>query len=157
MQPPRQLRESLSLWSFGRSPRHMKLDRFRLYEIYLATDSESFDLHNCFDFIGFDYDISARTLRLRWTPSEYAPAGERRSITVTFQQVTHFSAQPRDPAKPFTEDDCLSDVCFVQPDAHTDECFSTASPPSPDLHYVFSFMSGFAIRVHADYAVCQIQ
>jgi hypothetical protein len=135
----------------------MKLDGFKLHSIYLDRGGESFDLHNCYDFIGFDYDISSRTLRLRWTPSTYAPPGERRPITVTFQQVTHFSAQPRDRQIPFTQDDCLSDVCFVLPDAHTDECFSTESTPTSDLHYVFSFMSGFAIRVHAESAVCQIQ
>ena len=135
----------------------MKLDGFKLHSIYLDTDSESFDLHNCFDFIGLEYDVSARTLRLRWTPSAYAPQGEQRSITVTFQQVTNFFAEPRDPEMPFTEDDCLSDVCFALPEAPTDECFSTDATPTPDLDYVFTFMSGFSFRVHSDHAQCQIQ
>ncbi len=135
----------------------MKLDGFKLHSIYLDTDSESFDLHNCFDFIGLDYDVSAQTLRLRWTPSAYAPPGERRCITVTFQQVTHFSAEPRDPEIPFTEDDCLESICFAQPDSPTGSCFDTESAPTPDLHYVFSFMSRFSFRVHADNAQCQIQ
>ena len=135
----------------------MKLDGFNLYQIYLATDLESFDLHNCFNFVGLDYDVALSTLRLRWKPSSYAPPDEHRAITVTFQQVTHFSAQPRDPAMPFTEDDCLSDICFVAPDAPTSDCYSTDVPPTPDMHYVFTFMSRFSFRVHADNAQCEIQ
>ena len=135
----------------------MKLEGFKLHSIYLDTEIESFDLHNCFNFVGLDYDISSRTLRLRWTPSSYAPLGERRTITVIFQQVTHFSAEPRDPATPFTEDDCLESICFAQPDSPTASCFEAQSAPTADVHYVFSFMSGFSFRVSADTAQYKIR
>ena len=119
----------------------MKFDGFNLQTIYLNTERESFDLHNCFDFIGFEYDISSRTLSLHWKPSSCAPACEHRCIMIVFHQVTHFSACPRDPAIPFTEDDCLENVCFPQIDS---EC-------------LFSFMSGFSFRVNAELAQCIIQ
>lgn len=135
----------------------MKLREFKLHSIYLETDRESFDLHNCFHFVGFDYDVSSRTLRLRWAPSAHAPPGQRRSIVVTFCQVTHFSAEPRDPETPFTEDDCLEGIYSTIPGAGSPAYLDAGTEPPSDSPYIFCFMSGFSLRVLGESAQYQLQ
>jgi hypothetical protein len=123
----------------------------RFGEIYLHTDSESLDLHNRFDFVGFTYDSTACTVRLRWRASEQASDGRRRSLLVEMRGVTHLSATPRDPEMPFSEDTCLSAVGGIAPsDPTTDGVYSDVPP---GWHHVFTFMSRFVLRVGAD-SVC---
>src|SRR4051812_15578439 len=99
----------------------MQLEGFKFQSIYLEAENESFDLHNCFDFMGFTYDGSTRLLSLRWVPNEYSPKGERRHIVVEFHGVSHLSIEPRDPRMPFTEDTCLSAVSYALPSSPTGE------------------------------------
>jgi hypothetical protein len=115
----------------------MKLDGFTFRDIYLETADESFDLHNCFDFTGFAFDVPTRTLSLRWIPNQYATVGEHRRILVEFHGVSRFSCEPRDSAMPFAEDTCLSRVWYES---------------TPELDYVFQFMSGFTLRANAERA-----
>ena len=57
----------------------------KLREIYVETESESFDLHNNFDFVGFTYDTAERTVSLRWVSGEDTPAEERHALVVQMQ------------------------------------------------------------------------
>jgi hypothetical protein len=120
----------------------------RLGEIYLHTDSESFDLHNCFDFVGFTYDVAARTACLRWIANEYPTTGQPRSLLVEMRGVSHLSATPRDPEMPFSEDSCLSAVGGVEASEPTAARIYSDVPAG--WHFVFTFMSGFVLRIGAD-------
>ncbi len=130
----------------------MKLEHCRFRDIYLETDSESFDLHNCFDFIGLTYDLLTRTLSLRWLSPSDAPPDQRRVLTVEMRGVFHLSATPRDPELPFSEDPCLHCVGFLPPDAPTMQSGEFEAPP--EWHYIFTFMSGFILRVGAETLLC---
>ena len=129
----------------------MHLERFRFHDIYLEAGDERFDLHNCFDFAGFTYDVSARVLTLRWVPNEYGPADEHRRISVEFHGVSHLSVEPRDSALPFTEDDCLSFVAYASPGSAVGEAVAYEQSTA-DMHLVFSFMSQMRLRVYGDHA-----
>ena len=129
----------------------MHLERFTFRDIYLEADGERFDLHNCFNFTGFTYDVSGRGLTLRWVPNEYAPKDEHRSIRVEFQGVAHLSSEPRDSSVLFTEDDCLSFVGYASPGSVVGETVAHEQPTA-DMHLVFCFMSQMRLRVHADHA-----
>jgi hypothetical protein len=129
----------------------MNLKRFTLREIFLEVEGERLDLHNCFDFLGFTYEVSSRELSLRWRPNQYAPPDERRHIRIYFQGVSHVSVEPRDTGVPFTEDDCLSFVGYASPDSPVGEAIML-DQPTPDMHLVFCFMSQMRLRVYADHA-----
>ena len=129
----------------------MHLERFSFRDIYLEADGGRFDLHNCFDFAGFTYDVSTRVLTMRWLPNEYGPADEHRSIGVEFHGVLHLSIEPRDSALPFSEDDCLSFVAYASPDSAVGEAVPYEQP-NADKHLVFCFMSEMRLRVYADRA-----
>jgi hypothetical protein len=120
----------------------------RFGEIYLHTDSASFDLHNCFDFVGFTYDTASRRARLHWNSNEYAAAHLPRSLAVEFCRVSHLSATPRDPEMPFSEDSCLSAVGGVEASEPTAAGIYSDVPAG--WHFVFTFMSGFVLRIGAE-------
>jgi len=124
------------------------MTRCSFREIYLRTDSASLDLHNCFDFLGFTYDCIARTVRLRLVADEYATATPPRSLVVEMRGVTHLSATPRDPDIPFSEDTCLSAVGGT---ASSDPTVAGIYSEVPlGWHHVFTFMSGFVLRIGAE-------
>ena len=122
----------------------------RFGEIYLHAGSESFDLHNCFDFVAFTYEPSSQVARLRWIPNGYGSVPQTRSLVVEFRGVTHFSATPRDSELPFSEDTCLSSVGGVEP---SDPTLSVYSDVPAGWHHVFAFISGFVLRIGAE-SVC---
>jgi len=124
----------------------MQLEGFTFRDnIYIEIPGDFFDLHNCFDLVGFTYAVSSRTLSLRWIPNQYAKEGENRRILVEFHGVSRLSCEPRDSAQPFTEDDCLSSVWCDTPE------------PTSETNYVFQFMSGFMLKVNGERASLRIE
>jgi hypothetical protein len=130
------------------SPTALNINPAQFGEIYLRTKSDTFDLHNCFDFHGFTYDLVQRIVTMRWIPNEYTPADQRRSLTVEMRGVSHFSSSPRDPEMPPSEDACLSAVGGVLPTAPTLD--GVYSDVTEGCHHVFTFQSGFVLRIGAE-------
>ena len=123
----------------------------QLRDIYIESGSEVFDLHNDFDFVGFAYDTVQRTVSLRWVPNEHTPAEQRRALVLEMGGVSYLSSTPRDADVPFSEDSCLHQMGRIPPSAPTLDSAESDAPP--DWHYVFSFMSGFVLRIAAE-SVC---
>jgi len=107
--------------------------------------------HNCLDFVGFTYDVAARTASLRWIANEYATTGQPRSLLVEMRGVSHLSATPRNPEMPLSEDSCLSVVGGVEASEPTAARINSDVPAG--WHFVFTFMSGFVPRIGAE-SVC---
>ncbi|MCK9202325.1 MAG: hypothetical protein M0P42_14430 [Gallionella sp.] len=138
----------------------MRLIDFSLSNIELEVGDSCFDLHNNFDFEGFSYGVANRSLAMKWKRGigDWVPLGSPLEIEVKIEGVIHFSVTPRNPELPFSEDDCLNCVSFVEPDQPIDDCFITAVAPIPtELHYIFQFMSGLNIRVQAEEARCLVK
>jgi hypothetical protein len=136
----------------------MRLRDFHLLDIYLTVANRLFDLHNNYDFTGFTYAIGTRTLRLNWKRGTGARVStvDPLDIHVELRDVSHFSVIPRAEDSPYSDDECLDCVSFVEPDKHVNESFTTSEPPSDDWHYVFQFESGLVLRVKAEEATCHI-
>ena len=125
--------------------------------ICLHHADQDLDLHNDYNFVGLSYDVGERAVELQWRRStgDWVQDGLPAALRLACRGVTHFSATPRDPEMPFTEDDCLSDLSFALPREPDDAAFSL-SPATAGFdgswHWVFSFMSGFSVRVAAESA-----
>jgi hypothetical protein len=124
--------------------------------IYLVRPPHELDLHNNFEFQELQYSVAERTLCLQWrrTLREGIPAMVPPSVTIEFRGVTEFRFQPRDPALPFTEDDCLDNFGYW-----TDEDWANGvilcdpfQTPDPSWLTAIEFMSGAVILVQADSA-----
>lgn len=136
----------------------MRLVGFRLLDIYLTVAGTSFDLHNNFDFTGFEYDTAARKLLLNWRKGlgAWLPTTDPQTIQIELLEVSHFSASPRVEGRSPSDDECLDCVSFIEPTQHIDESFTTSAPPADDWHYAFQFESGLVLRVKAEEAKCHI-
>ena len=121
----------------------MHLEAFKFKEHVLEAQGEAFDLHNDFDFTGFDYTVADRRLLLRWHGV--------RDIVITFERVSHLSIEPRDSDIPFTEDDCLSFIAYAAPSSPVD-ALPGWDESRADMHLIFCFMSKLRLRVCADRA-----
>jgi hypothetical protein len=76
---------------------------------------------------------------------------------MSFAGVYLFKAQERDPALPFSEDDCLDSVGFMWDDLLTEmRAFTSNQPGDGCTHLTANFMSGFSIKVGAESAVLHV-
>jgi hypothetical protein len=136
----------------------MKLVGFSISEDFIALQRspDRYDLHNNFDFQGLSYDPTQRTLDLRWRRGvgDWVKPTEPSELLLSFAGVYLFKAQERDPAIPFTEDDCLDSIGFIWDDLVAEmRGFTSNQPEEGCTHLVATFMSGFSIKVGADSVV----
>ncbi|MDQ2948885.1 MAG: hypothetical protein M3Y27_23570 [Acidobacteriota bacterium] len=124
---------------------------------YLQQDGRDFDLHSDYDFVAFSYSVADRGVELtgRRSAGDWVRAEMPAGLMLSCRGVTHLSAAGRDPKMPFTEDDCLSDLSFAVPDGSFERSFAVSSAAEafdPSWHWLFSFMSGFTLRVAGETA-----
>jgi len=128
--------------------------------IYLVQSPHELDIHNNFDFLGFDYSVEHRTLLLRWrrSPEAWVASGTPAALTIEFREVSEFRFMPRDSAQPFTEDDCVSSFGYWTDEDWADGVIVAEPSQSPDPKWLTAvdFMSGAVIAVQAASAHAQI-
>ena len=102
--------------------------------IYLVQPPHELDLHNNFDFTGFNYSIEKRTLVLDWKRSsgDWITQDTPEFLTIEFNEVSEFRFLPRDSEKPFTEDDCLSDFGYWTDEDWSDGVFTINENQKPE-------------------------
>lgn len=129
--------------------------------IYLVQPPHELDLHNNFDFLGFDYSVEHRALLLRWRRStgDWVASGTPASVTIEFREVSEFRFQPRDSAMPFTEDDCVSSFGYWTDEDWADGVIVAEPSQTPDPKWLTAvdFMSGAVIAVQAAFAHARIE
>ena len=135
----------------------MKLCNFRIANDNIAFEQAGcyFDLHNCFDFKGFSYDVSLKAIKLRWTKNsgDWVPADSPVSLELTICGIYLFKARERNAEIPFTEDDCLSNIGFLW-DELTDEMegFYSNEPEEKCTHLTIQFESGLSLKIGGEEA-----
>lgn len=136
----------------------MRFLGFTLSDVEIKVGTTGYDLHNDFNFKGFAYDIAAQTLTVQWQrcAGDWVPVSAPSGLEIQMRGVSYFSASPRDSKKPVTEDDCLSTVLFVGADKSSEDSYGSTGRVDEDMHLIFEFMSGFAIRVQAEEAECAV-
>jgi hypothetical protein len=125
--------------------------------IYLQQGGRDFDLHNDYDFVAFSYSVAERAVELSWLRStgDWVRRDLPARLVLSCRDVTHLSATGRDPEMPFTEDDCLHELSFAVADGSFPHPFVASSAGEtfdPSWHWLFSFMSGFTLRVAGEAA-----
>ena len=133
----------------------MKLIEFQVAKdcIALERGSDYFDLHNNFDFQGLEYNSAQRTLELRWVRGvgDWVKATEPAELRLSFAGVFLFKARERDPAMPFTEDDCLDSIGFMWDDMLSEmDGYTSNQPKDGCTHLILMFTSSFSIKIGAD-------
>ncbi|QDL52943.1 hypothetical protein [Rhodoferax aquaticus] len=136
----------------------MRFHGFTLSDVEITVGETGYDLHNNFNFSGLAYDVANQTLILRWQRciGDWVPVNTPHNLEIQMRGVSHLSAKSRDLKKPFTEDDCLGTVLVVAADKTSEESYGAIERVDEDMHVIFEFMSGFAVRVQAEEATCVV-
>jgi len=120
--------------------------------IAITADNVCFDLHNNFDFIGFESSTAERKAWLRWARGEgdWVSKNLAKRFSLVFTGVSNFSVRTRDVAMPFSEDTCVASIAFAPPEL-TDN-FTAICPEyrSRDEHLSVLFQSGAGVKVWAE-------
>jgi hypothetical protein len=126
--------------------------------IAIVAGGAYYDLHNCFDFVRFDYAPTRREVRLEWQRSHGAgiPQDAPERFVLRFEGVQDVAIQRRDRDMPFTEDSCVASVTFLPPDL--EDRFDAICPEyrSADEHFSIEFQSGLGIKIWAESVIHEI-
>jgi hypothetical protein len=101
------------------------------------------------------------TVLLHWRRrAEWAASGAPASVTIEFREVSEFRFQPRDPALPFDEDDCVRSFGYCtdwsEGGVIITDIAEPAQTPDPKWLTAVDFMSGAVIAVQAASAHARI-
>lgn len=108
------------------------------------------DLHNNFDFRSYTYDVTSRQLEFVWTRSHEKWAKENIcGFKLVFDGINFLKVRERDSSIPFTEDNCLSQIGFLQQNMRDDfDSFINQEDvtETDDLNIVFQSEQAFKIN-----------
>ena len=120
--------------------------------VSVIADGKYYDLHNCFDFVGYEHRPAEKKLRLEWlrSPGEWVSADIPVGLVLFFEGVTNFAVQKRDGDMPFTEDNCVSNISFLPPELSDRYDAMCPDHRSHDEHLSLSFQSGASMKIWAE-------
>ena len=99
--------------------------------IYFVLAGVQLDMHNDYDFTGFSYDVSERSLLLTWQrgSGKWVTLDQPGVVILEIREVASLEMRPRSAGVPFTEDDCLNDVSYLADEAWGRTAFQGAGEP----------------------------
>ena len=126
--------------------------------VEIVAGDRHFDLHNCFDFVGFEYQPTEKKACLTWKRGavEYASPTLPGQLVLTFEGVTNFAVKRRDEDMPFTEDNCVASITFLPPELADNFGAIIQGYRSHDEHLSIEFQSGSGLKIWAETATCEI-
>jgi hypothetical protein len=119
--------------------------------IAIKFNGRHIDLHNNFDFIGYQYDISIRQITLKWTKSkgDWVQENEYNSLQLTHSNVSFLTISYDNTQYEFPDDDkCLSFLSFFPfTDRATNNGFIEQVKPNETDDIIYSFETEHFIRI----------
>lgn len=118
----------------------------------LSFNGKHIDLHNNFNFWGFEYDVTKMTAILRWEKSteQWAIRETITGLSICHRNVTYMHVTPRDSEMPTTEDSCLKDITYLPIELRNneDEFVLSSKLPEPNEDIVYRFQSEQCITIN---------
>ncbi len=127
--------------------------------IALVASGAYYDLHNCFDFVGYEYQPTARVARFSWerTDGPWVPDDLPQELSLVFEEVSNLAVRMRDDEKPYSEDDCVEAISFLPREQAHD--FDSICPDhrSLDEHFMILFESDACVKIWATRVFLEIK
>lgn len=141
-----------NLLHYTHIPTNMKVN-FEIEDNYaISFKGKHIDLHNNFDFLGFEYDVTKMIAILRWEKSteEWANKETIKRLSIIHKNVSYLSITPRDAEMPTTEDSCLKDITYLPIEfrTHKEEFILPTKLPEPNNDIVYRFHSEQFITIN---------
>ncbi|MDP4208553.1 MAG: hypothetical protein Q8928_07040 [Bacteroidota bacterium] len=119
----------------------------------LNFNGRCIDLHNNFDFVGFDYNIANRQLKLSWTKSKgnWVDKDELINLVLVHNSVTFLTITDQDENSSFEDDSCLGEITFFPSTAReVNDSIVPQQKPNDGDDILYFFENGQAIRIHCE-------
>lgn len=119
----------------------------------LNFDGRHIDLHNNFDFVGLDYNVADREIKLNWKKSNgnWINKNEFSSLVLTHRAVTFFKVIDQDEKSNYEDDSCLCEISFFpSSEREFEDSIISQSKPNDGDDIKYFFESGQQIIIHCD-------
>ena len=119
----------------------------------LIYEDKHIDLHNNFDFVGFEYNIKKKELRLTWTKSngDWVNNSEIGNLILIHSQIDYLTIIDRDENKAIDDNSCLGEITyFPSTERQINDSFMSQARPNDEDDILYLFENGLLIRVHCD-------
>ncbi len=124
----------------------------------IEIDGRIIDLHNNFDFTGYQHNEPLNQLTISFVKSSgsWVPAGEFAALSFTLKGINYLRLLPPDPELPGDEDQCLMSVTFYYPDDREEDYWLLAKElPDAGDDIIFRFRSDRVIRANCDSVILE--
>ncbi|WP_396184025.1 hypothetical protein [Flavobacterium sp.] len=111
------------------------------------------DLHNNFDFVGFDYNLADREIKLHWKKSngDWIDKNEFSSLVLTHKGVTFLRVIEKDEKSINEDDSCLGEITFFpSTEREKNDSIVSQSKPNDGDDIIYMFENGQRIRIHCE-------
>ena len=119
----------------------------------LTIEGRHIDLHNNFDFVGFDYKVADREIKLHWKKSsgDWVDKNEFSSLVLTHSEVTFLNVINQDEKSTYEDDSCLGEITFFPSTAREiNDSIIPQSKPNDSDDIIYMFENGQRIRIHCE-------
>lgn len=119
----------------------------------LNFEGRHIDLHNNFDFVGFDYNVVRREIKLNWEKSsgDWVDKNEFSSLVLAHKAVTFLKVIDQDENSNYDDDSCLEEITFFPSTAREiNNSIVPQSKPNDGDDIVYFFGNGQRIRIHCE-------
>lgn len=111
------------------------------------------DLHNNFDFVGLEYNVANREIKLNWEKSsgDWVSNIELPGLILTHSDVSFFAITAQVENRNYDVDDCLGELTFFPSTAREiNNSITLQSHPNEDDDILYHFENGRTIRIHCE-------
>lgn len=119
----------------------------------LNFEGRHIDLHNNFDFVGFDYNVVGREIKLNWKKSsgDWVDKNEFSSLVLAHKAVTFLKVIDQDENSNYDDDSCLGEITFFPSTAREiNDSIVPQSKPNDGDDIIYFFENGQRIRIHCE-------
>ena len=119
----------------------------------LTISGRHFDLHNNFDFVGFENNIEDKEIRLHWRKSkgEWVDSNEFSSLVLIHRQVSFLKVIEQDAESSSDDGSCLGEISFFPSTAREfDDSILPQSKPNDGDDIKYFFENGQRIIIHCE-------
>jgi hypothetical protein len=131
----------------------MNRDFHILHGMTLKQSDREIDLHNDFDFLGFDYSAGRHVLSLRWQRSsgEWVPPSTPLRLVIEFHQISLFDLETSRSHSVNSGDDCVHCIGYRHPSPAPDDVIvlEPGQVPDPAWLTAIQFASGTIMTLQA--------
>ena len=109
------------------------------------------DLHNNFDFAGFDYNVADREIKIYWKKScgDWVGKNEFSSLVLTHKDVTFLRVIEQDEKSSYEDNSCLGEITFFPSTAREiNDSIVPQTKPNDGDDILYFFENGQLIRIH---------